>query len=107
MSQISFSQRHIGPNSNDTALMLKEVGAKSLTELVQRTVPENIYFSKSLDLPQALSETEVLSYAKDLAKKNKLNKNYIGLGYYGTLTPNVILRNILENPGRQHDHFSR
>jgi glycine dehydrogenase len=99
MSTSSFVKRHIGPNKSDMDLMLKEVGVSTLNELVQKTVPENIYFSKSLDLPQGLSENEVLCYARGLAQKNKLNKSYMGLGYYGTLTPNVILRNILENPG--------
>lgn len=99
MSIATFAQRHIGPNDADIAAMLKDVGAASLTELVQKTVPANIYFSKSLDLPQGLSENEVLNYAKTLAQKNKMNKSFIGLGYYGTHTPNVILRNILENPG--------
>lgn len=99
MSTSPFVQRHIGPSEADISLMLKEVGASSLTELVEKTVPANIYFSKSLDLAQGLSENEVLNYARSLAQKNKPSKSFIGLGYYGTLTPNVILRNILENPG--------
>ncbi len=99
MSQSSFVQRHIGPSEADQNAMLKAIGLSSLDELIQKTVPANIYFDKALDLPQGLEEHEVLATAKTLAQKNKIFKNFIGLGYYGTNTPNVILRNILENPG--------
>jgi len=99
MSPSSFVSRHIGPSAADQQEMLKAIRLSSLDELVQKTIPANILFSKNLDLPQGLEENEVLAAARAYAQKNKLFKNFIGLGYYGTLTPNVILRNILENPG--------
>lgn len=99
MNTIPFSRRHIGPNDDNIATMLKTVGVASLAELVQKTAPSNILFRGALDLPKALSEKEAMDYARELSQKNFLYKNYMGVGYYGTLTPNVILRNILENPG--------
>jgi glycine dehydrogenase len=75
------------------------VGVNSLSELIQKTAPSDIRFEGMLDLPKALSEKEVIEYARSLADKNVLNKNFMGIGYYGTITPNVILRNVLENPG--------
>jgi len=95
----SFVNRHIGPTNADIESMLKTVGLKNLDELIQKTIPQNIHFTKDLDLPLGMEEHEVLAYAWSLAQKNKIFKNFIGLGYYGTVTPNVILRNILENPG--------
>lgn len=94
-----FVSRHIGPSDTDIQSMLQTVGVASLEELIHKTVPTNIFYSGSLDLPQGATETEVLEQAKAYAVKNKNFKNFIGLGYYGTLTPTVILRNILENPG--------
>lgn len=94
-----FVSRHIGPTDQDIQTMLKQVGASTLEELVKKTVPANIYHSSTLDLPQGLTETQVLEKAKSLSLKNKVFKNFIGTGYYGTFTPTVILRNILENPG--------
>ncbi|MCB9072045.1 MAG: aminomethyl-transferring glycine dehydrogenase [Bdellovibrionaceae bacterium] len=99
MNTVPFSQRHIGPDAPSTTTMLQSVGVSSLTDLIEKTAPSDIRVSGALDLPKALSEKEVLEYAWTLAKKNQLNKNFIGLGYYGTVTPNVILRNVLENPG--------
>jgi glycine dehydrogenase len=99
MNMISFAQRHIGPDAESVEKMLASVGVSSLNELIQKTAPSDILFDGSLDLQQAFSEKEILEYAWSLAKKNQMNKNFIGLGYYGTLTPNVILRNVLENPG--------
>ncbi len=99
MITVPFANRHIGPNDENIATMLKTVGVQSLAELVQKTAPADIRFEGQLDLPKALSEKEVIEYARALADKNILNKNYLGVGYYGTITPNVILRNVLENPG--------
>jgi glycine dehydrogenase len=79
--------------------MLKEVGASSLSQLMDETLPSTIRFAKELDLPQSLSEEDLLRRAGELAKKNQVFRSYIGGGYYGTHTPTVILRNILENPG--------
>jgi glycine dehydrogenase len=95
-----FSQRH-NSNSADNAemqTMLATIGVKSLDELIDKTVPENIRLKKALNLPSAQSETDFLADFKKLASKNKVFKSFIGTGYYDTFTPNVILRNVLENP---------
>ncbi len=97
--QREFQQRHIGPDENETEEMLKAVGAASLDELMERTVPPDIRMHHELNLPAALSEFEYLQHIKDVSLKNKIFKNYIGQGYYDTRTPSVILRNIFENPG--------
>ena len=97
MDTTNFINRHIG-TLDDTAEMLKTIGVDSLDELINQTVPEHIRLQKPLNLPNGISEHEYLKHAKELASKNKLFKNYIGLGYYDTLLPSVILRNILENP---------
>ncbi|KXI28379.1 aminomethyl-transferring glycine dehydrogenase [Paraglaciecola hydrolytica] len=94
-----FIRRHIGPGESEIASMLAAIGATSLDDLVQQTVPENIRSKSALKVGEAQTEVQALSYLKSVAKKNKLNKSYIGMGYYDTLTPNVILRNVLENPG--------
>lgn len=95
----TFAQRHIGPQERDVTTMLQQVNAPSLEKLVEQTVPQNILFTKDLDLPKGFSEEQVLEKAKEYASKNKVFKSYMGLGYYHTHTPTVILRNILENPG--------
>ncbi|SKA02130.1 aminomethyl-transferring glycine dehydrogenase [Sediminibacterium ginsengisoli] len=94
-----FQRRHIGPNADDTKAMLATIGASSLDELISKTVPDAIRIKEPLALPQAISEFEYLSELKKTASKNKVYKNYIGQGYYGTITPSVILRNVFENPG--------
>jgi glycine dehydrogenase len=94
-----FQTRHIGPNEADTRKMLEVIGAGSLDELISKTVPDSIRIKKPLGVPAAISEFEYLSELKKTASKNKVFKNYIGQGYYGTITPSVILRNIFENPG--------
>ncbi len=94
-----FVSRHIGPTDTEIQAMLKLVGSSSLDELMQKTVPTNIFYSSTLDLPQGLTENQVLEKAKSLSLKNKIFKNFMGTGYYGTVTPTVILRNVLENPG--------
>ncbi len=94
-----FVNRHIGPDSLEIETMLKTIGCKSLDELINQTVPKKIRLKDSLELGEAMSETELLNNLNELADKNKVFKSFIGLGYYGTITPNVILRNILENPG--------
>lgn len=99
MTTSPFVARHIGPTDSEIQSMLKTVGVSSLEDLSQKTVPANIYYSATMDLPQGLDETQVLEKARTLATKNKSFKNFIGLGYYGTITPTVILRNVLENPG--------
>ena len=94
-----FESRHIGPNADDQRKMLESLNLKSFDELIYETIPDNIRQKKNLDLPAALSEREVLKKAKDYASQNKVFKSYIGMGYYGTHTPSVIQRCVLENPG--------
>ncbi len=93
-----FIQRHIGPGALDQAVMLAAVGVPTLEALMQEVVPANIRMSRPLGLPGPRDEADVLAELKALAATNKVFRNYIGQGYYGTHTPNVILRNILENP---------
>ncbi|HEY3430548.1 MAG TPA: aminomethyl-transferring glycine dehydrogenase [Cyclobacteriaceae bacterium] len=94
-----FESRHNAPNATQIEEMLKVVKAGSVDELIGQTVPQNIRLKKPLNLPAAKTEFEFLKDFKTLASKNKLNKSYIGMGYYPNFTPGVILRNILENPG--------
>jgi glycine dehydrogenase len=94
-----FAHRHNGPNSETTPKMLEVIGADSIDKLIDETIPDGIRLSKPLDLPEALSEADFLSEFKKLAEKNTIYKSFIGMGYYDTLLPNVIKRNILENPG--------
>jgi glycine dehydrogenase len=97
--QAEFTGRHIGPNENETAHMLKTIGAESLEALIDQTVPPAIRMKKQLAIPAAISESDYLQHIKEVSLKNKLFHNYIGQGYYDTITPSVILRNIFENPG--------
>src|SRR6478735_6614300 len=94
-----FNERHIGPSKNDQKEMLDLIGVKSLDQLINETIPESIRLKKELSLPEPLTEFEFLKHFGALANENKIYKSYIGLGYYGCITPPVILRNILENPG--------
>ena len=98
-SQRDFIRRHIGPSEEDQSKMLSELGFKSLDDLISKTVPENILLKEELDIGEPNSEYEALRKLKAISKKNKIYSNFIGMGYYGTFTPYVILRNILENPG--------
>ena len=98
-SQKDFIKRHIGPSEKEQSFMLKELGFKNLDELISKTVPEKILLKESLEIGEPNSEYEALRKLKEISKKNKINSNFIGMGYYGTFTPHVILRNILENPG--------
>ncbi|QEY24212.1 aminomethyl-transferring glycine dehydrogenase [Neisseria animalis] len=93
----SFAPRHI--SFGDEAALLKALGEKNMEEFISNTVPQSIRMPSELDLPKALSETEALAKLKETASKNLIAKSYIGLGYYPTRMPNVILRNVLENPG--------
>src|SRR4051812_4600396 len=94
-----FQRRHIGISETDKQKMLQTIGVGSLDELIDKTVPANIRMQGELDLPPAISEDEYLKLVKELSTKNKLFKTYIGQGYYDTITPSVILRNVFENPG--------
>ena len=95
----TFPRRHIGPDPADQQAMLDLIGAQSLEDLTAQTVPASIRAQKPLNLPPAQSESEALATLRTIATKNKVNKSFLGMGYYGTITPPVILRNILENPG--------
>ena len=99
MSLYSFSDRHIGPGHQETAEMLKAIGVASIDELINQTIPSDIRLSKDLSIGEAVDETTYINDLRKVAAKNKMFRSYIGLGYYGTITPPVILRNIFENPG--------
>ena len=94
----SFVDRHVGPRPEDIDKMLAEVGADSLSDLVHDAVPAHIRIDRSLELPGPLAEREVIRRLRELASRNTVMTSLIGLGYYGTVTPPVIRRNILENP---------
>ena len=95
----SFESRHIGPDRADTAAMLKAVGAASLDALIDEAIPSRIRLELPLDLPAGISESRFHDELRAIAAKNQLFKSFIGLGYYGCVTPSVIRRNVLENPG--------
>lgn len=95
---IPFERRHIGPDVEARAKMLAHVGYGSLDELTAAAVPEVIKNAEALDLPGARTEAEVLAELRSLADRNQVLGSMIGLGYYGTFTPPVILRNVMENP---------
>ena len=95
----TFASRHIGPRNEDIKLMLKSINCSSLDDLIEKTVPSNILSESSLNLKPGMSEEFNKLNMQLLSIKNNFSKTYIGLGYYGTITPSVILRNILENPG--------
>ncbi|MCX8480580.1 MAG: glycine dehydrogenase (aminomethyl-transferring), partial [Sediminibacterium sp.] len=95
----NFEERHIGNNQTFTNVMLAAIGVSNLNDLIENVVPQKIRLQHELDLSESVSEQTILSDLKIIASKNKLFKNYIGQGYYGTFTPSVILRNVFENPG--------
>lgn len=97
--QLIYDYDSVGPAEEDTKVMLQSIGFDSFESLVNSTVPANILSGKELNLEPALSETEALKRIKSMADKNTVMKSYIGMGYYDTIVPNVILRNMLENPG--------
>lgn len=99
MASEKFVSRHIGPRNEDIKTMLETVGAPSLDALIEETIPSDIRLEKPLDLPKALSEYEYFAKIKGIAAKNKLFRTYIGQGYYDTITPAVIQRNVLESAG--------
>src|SRR5437660_10332304 len=95
----TFADRHIGPNADDVAQMLRELGFENLDALLDATAPKNIWLNRPLELPKTQSENEALAELRALASKNKIARNFIGAGYSDTITPPVIQRNILETPG--------
>ncbi len=95
----AFLYRHLGPDAQEQQAMLASLGLGSRTELIEQTVPPGIRFNRALDLPPALDEQAALAKLKGYAAQNQVWTSLIGMGYHGTLTPTVILRNVLENPG--------
>src|SRR5947199_10027149 len=94
-----FARRHIGPSDQEVRAMLREVGFENLDALIDAAVPKNIRLDRQLNLPKAKSETEALAELRAISMKNKVARSFIGAGYYDCITPPVIERNILENPG--------
>ncbi len=94
-----FSRRHIGPNPDETTEMLRAVGFENLDALIDATVPKNIRFGRELNLPEAESEAEALAELRAISRKNRIARSFTGAGYSDCVTPPVIQRNILENPG--------
>lgn len=97
--QEKFEERHIGPDAKETTAMLNTIGVPSLEQLIDETLPVAIRMNRPLTLPAALSETAYLKKIAAIADKNRVFKSYIGQGYYGTVLPGVIQRNVFENPG--------
>ena len=95
----SFARRHIGPNEAEVAQMLRDVGFENLDGLIEAAIPKNIRLNRQLNLPEARSESEALAELRAISKKNKVLRSFIGAGYSDCITPPVIQRNILENPG--------
>ncbi|MFM8204795.1 MAG: glycine dehydrogenase, partial [Actinomycetales bacterium] len=100
MTRRNFSDRHIGPSDVQVSTMLHELGYSKLDDFISDVLPESIKLNEifGADLPKALSEPEAIAELKEIAKENIQSKSFIGMGYYGTHTPPVILRNVLENP---------
>src|SRR5690606_4855278 len=94
-----FVDRHVGPNPAEVAAMAELLGYGSLDSFIDAVVPAAIRLQKPLDLPPGQTEAQVLADLRSLASRNRINRSYIGLGYYGCHTPPVIQRNVLENPG--------
>ena len=99
MKLYNFSDRHIGPRNSDVQQMIEKIGITSINQLIEETVPSQIMLNRDMDLPEAMSEIRFSEHMKSIAQKNKIYRSYIGMGYYNTILPAVIHRNILENPG--------
>ena len=95
----SFALRHIGLSQTDIDLLLDQLGYKDLEDFSKSVLPKNIFIEEKLDLSDAMSEEEALKVLKEISKENVVYRSFIGQGYYGTVTPKVILRNVFENPG--------
>ena len=89
-----FTRRHIGSNEEETRQMLSSIGIKTLEDLIEKAIPASIRNPKSLQVTEAVSESEFLELIREIAARNLIFKNYIGQGYYETITPSVILRNV-------------
>lgn len=99
MTTDNFVSRHNGPREQEVKAMLKKIGVGSIDELIDQTVPKHIRLKKPLNIAPAMSEYQYTKHLKALGKKNKVFRSYIGLGYYNTIIPAVVQRNVLENPG--------
>ena len=99
MPKYTFIDRHIGPRNIEIKEMLSAISYNSVEELITDTIPKDIRLESGLNLPKALTESRYIEHIKGLAKKNKNYRSYIGMGYFNTILPGVIQRNILENPG--------
>src|SRR5262245_25427 len=95
----SFQSRHIGPRAAERQSMLEAIGVESLDTLIDQTIPPDIRSTTPLDLPEGESEHAYLRRLRGIAARNAVARSYIGMGYYGCITPSVILRNVFENPG--------
>ena len=96
----NFQSRHIGPNADEQNEMLSAIGVKSMSELLDKTIPSRIRLKAPLNLPEkGMNEFEYLNHINAIASKNKVFRSFIGMGYYSAITPAVIVRNVLENPG--------
>ena len=98
MKTDSFASRHIGVSEKDIEVMLRKIGISTLDELIDKTIPANIRLKEPLALPPAMTEYEFSKHIAELAGQNKLFTTYIGMGWYNTITPAVIQRNVFENP---------
>src|SRR2546421_234060 len=96
---MTFAARHIGPNAAERRAMLEVVGAPSLDALIDEAIPSSIRLKDPLPLPEGVSEYHYLRELRQIAARNQVFRSYIGLGYYNCVTPSVIVRNVLENPG--------
>src|SRR6195952_1470579 len=94
----SFQSRHIGPDEEEAALMLRTIGASTMETLIDEAIPARIRLPRPLNLPPGLPEHEYLRMLRAVAARNQPFRSYLGLGYYDCVTPSVILRNVLENP---------
>jgi glycine dehydrogenase len=99
MKKYKFSDRHIGPRKSEISTMLKSVGVDAISDLINQTIPSHIQLDSDMDLPEPLSEHRFIEHMKTLASQNRCYRSYIGMGYFNTVLPGVIQRNILENPG--------
>ena len=99
MKKYNFSDRHIGPRKSEISTMLKSVGVDAISDLINQTIPSHIQLDSDMDLPEPLSEHRFIEHMKTLASQNRCYRSYIGMGYFNTVLPGVIQRNILENPG--------
>ena len=94
-----FTGRHVGVNDEDHQKMISAIGVKSLEQLIEETVPSSIRLADEMPIEEGMTESDFFRHMNSLSKKNVINSTYIGKGYYPTITPAVIQRNILENPG--------